>query len=153
MYILANSTAVDGLLYMEIHIIHDSTPHPPILSPPPSPSSSHLILVIVHYVYSSYFVTVIFCHPTEKYFLVQNKYFVEREYSWTYLEIAPCYSQSPPPTDFTGPYISLDLRSLRQQQKVRWGLSVVYNNSLFTFESGIVLSLITLYINRYIVSL
>ncbi len=59
--------------------------------------------------------------------------------------IAPCYSQSPPPADFST--VFLDFRFLHQQLKVRWGPDFVYIISLFTFESGIVLSLITLYKN------
>jgi hypothetical protein len=37
---------------------------------------------------------------------------------------APCYSQSPPPADFTPPYVFLDLICLRQQLKVGGGLAL-----------------------------
>jgi hypothetical protein len=56
---------------------------------------------------------------------------------------APCYSQSPPPADFTPPMFVFNLRFLHQQLKVGGSLDL-FRLSL-TFESCIVLSLINIY--------
>jgi hypothetical protein len=42
-----NSTAVDGLLYMEIHIIHDSPPPPFSLNPPLLPLPTLISLLYI----------------------------------------------------------------------------------------------------------
>ncbi len=61
------------------------------------------------------------------------------------MTFAPCYSKSPPPADFTPTPLMdfLDLRLLHQQLRV-FGVSDLFTLSLFTFESNIVVSLITL---------
>jgi hypothetical protein len=58
---------------------------------------------------------------------------------------APCYSQSPPPEDFTPPYVFFYLGFLQATAESGRGLCFVYIISLFTFESSIDLSLITIY--------
>jgi hypothetical protein len=59
------------------------------------------------------------------------------------MTFAPCYSQSPPPPDFTSPCGFLALESSTQTAERRWGLGFVYNISLFTFESSIFLPIET----------
>ncbi len=76
-----------------------------------------------------------------------------RVYSWTQLRqksFGPCYSQSPPPEDFT-PHYGWTWDFYTPTAKSGWGLGIVYVISLFTFESSIVLlSYYTLFVNKYI---
>jgi hypothetical protein len=57
---------------------------------------------------------------------------------------APCHSQSPSPADFSPPYGFLGLDISNATAESGWELGFIYIISLFTFESGIALSLITL---------
>ncbi len=70
--------------------------------------------------------------------------------NWDKKSFAPCYSQSPPPEDFTPPY-GWTWDFYTPTTKSGWGLGIVYVISLFTFESSIVLlSYYTLFVNKYI---
>jgi hypothetical protein len=53
---------------------------------------------------------------------------------------------SHPPADFTRPYSFLGLEICTPTAELRWRLGFVYIISMFTFESSIVLSDITLYL-------
>jgi hypothetical protein len=57
----------------------------------------------------------------------------------------PCYSQSPPPADFTPPYGFLGLENSTATAESGPGLGFVLHISLFTFNRSIGLSLLTPY--------
>jgi hypothetical protein len=69
-------------------------------------------------------------------------------YSWTLLEknlkvFAPCYSQSPPPADFTG-FLGLEISIATAES--RGGSWLCLHYLFLTFKSSIFISSITLYL-------
>ncbi len=56
---------------------------------------------------------------------------------------APCYSQSPPPPDFTG-FIGLEISIATAES--RWGLGFVFIISFLTFKVAVLFFYFTLYL-------